>query len=142
MTTDRSWTPRSPIGRREFLRLAGFGAGAALLAACAPAATPTAAPTSAPAATSGAAATSPPAATTAPAGPTDTLVPTAFPTAAPGQTAINFWIPNGSQTYCNGFDTIGANFNKAEPSIIVDKTCSSGGTAASATDFDTILQAA
>ena len=47
MTTDRNWTPRSRVGRREFLKLAGYGAGAAVLAACAPAATPTAAPTAA-----------------------------------------------------------------------------------------------
>jgi len=37
--TKQRWTPNSRIGRREFIKLAGFGAGAAALAACGPAAT-------------------------------------------------------------------------------------------------------
>ena len=132
MTTDGSFTPGSRMGRREFLRLAGFAGGAALLAACAPAATPTAAPTAA--ATAAAAATSAPEATAAPAA---TAAPIPTGTMAPGQTAISFWTPGGSTVWCQGFDTIGANFTKVEPGIYVIKDCNSGGVA----DYNTVLQA-
>jgi multiple sugar transport system substrate-binding protein len=114
MTTHRSLTPGSRLGRREFLRLAGLGAGAAALAACAPAATPTAAPTAAGAPT------------------------TAAPTAAAGQVTISFWTPGGSETFCKGFDTIGENFTKVEPGILVTKECNAGGV----NDYNTVLQAA
>jgi len=115
MTKQRNWTPSSRIGRREFIKLAGFGAGAAALAACGPAAT-TAAPTAAP----------------------TTAAATTAPTAAAGPVTISFWTPGGSDTFCKGFDTIGANFTKVEPSITVTKECNAGGVE----DYDTVLQAA
>ena len=101
MTTNRS-LPRGPrFGRREFIKLAGFGAGAAALAACGPAGNPTAAPTAA------------------------------------GPVTISFWTPGGSDTFCAGFDTIGANFTKVEPGILVAKECNAGGVE----DYNTVLQA-
>ncbi|MEP7358418.1 MAG: extracellular solute-binding protein, partial [Anaerolineales bacterium] len=122
MKTNHSWTPRSRIGRREFIKWAGFGAGAAALAACGPAAT-TAAPTVAAPTVAGA--------TAAPQA-------TAGPTAAAGETTISFWTPGGSDTFCAGFDTIGANFHAIEPGITVTKECNAGGVA----DYNTVLQAA
>jgi multiple sugar transport system substrate-binding protein len=92
------------LSRRNLLRLAGAGAGAAFLAACAPAATPTAAPTTAPA--TAAPATAVPAATAASTGPA---------------VAIDFWTPGGSQPFCAGFDTVAADFMKAQPGITVNK---------------------
>ena len=117
MTKNRIWTPGSRIGRREFIKLAGFGAGAAALAACGPAATQVV--SQLPTATTAAAATT-------------------APTAAAGPVTISFWTPGGSDTFCKGFDTIGANFTKVEPSITVTKECNAGGVE----DYDTVLQAA
>ena len=67
-----------PITRRKFLKASAIGAGAAALAACAPAAAPTAVP--------------PPLATAAPAAPAATAVPPTAapkPTDAPKPTAVN-----------------------------------------------------
>jgi multiple sugar transport system substrate-binding protein len=111
MTTKRNWTLGARLGRREFIKLAGFGAGAAALAACGPAGTT---PTPAGGATGSA------------------------PTAAAGQTSITFWTPGGSDTFCAGFDTIGANFTAIEPGIAVLKECNAGGVE----DYNTVLQAA
>ena len=102
---------RSPMGRRQFIKWAGFGAGAAALAACGPAGST---PTPAGGATG------------------------AAPTTAAGQVTISFWTPGGSDTFCQGFDTIGANFTQVEPSILVTKECNAGGVE----DYNTVLQAA
>lgn len=110
---NRKYSPnlRPPMGRRQFIKWAGFGAGAAALAACGPAGST---PTPAGGATG------------------------AAPTAAAGQVTISFWTPGGSDVFCQGFDTIGANFTQVEPGIVVTKECSAGGTE----DYNTILQAA
>jgi len=100
MTIQRSLTQRSRIGRRAFMKLAGVGAGAAVLAAC---------------------------------GPTSTVPPTAS-----GPVTISFWTPGGSDVFCAGFDTIGANFTALQPNITVTKECNAGGVE----DYNTVLQAA
>jgi ABC-type glycerol-3-phosphate transport system substrate-binding protein len=99
------------MDRRTFLRLAGAGGGAALLAACGastpqPAAAPTAAPAAAPTAASAAATAAPAAAATA------------APAAATGeQIAVSFWTPGGSALFCEGFGTIAQNYEKLHPNI-------------------------
>jgi len=108
MKSNRKLRFQNQMSRRAFLHLAGLGGSAALLAACG--APSTAAPTAA----SGA-------------------------TAAPAEpVTISFWTPGGSDTFCAGFDTIGANFTKLEPSITITKECNAGGVE----DYNTVLQAA
>ncbi len=89
MTIRRRLSPRSSMPRREFLKMAGLGGGAAFLAACTP---PTAAPSAATAAATAEAAEA---------------------------VTISFWTPGGSDVFCKGFDTIAANFMKVEPGIKV-----------------------
>ena len=108
MTTQRNMFRSPRLDRRGFIKLAGFGAGAAALAACGPAGNATGAPTG------------------------------GGPTAAAGQTTVSFWTPGGSDTFCAGFDTIGANFSQIEPSILIAKECNAGGVE----DYNTVLQAA
>lgn len=128
--SSRRFTFESKLTRRRFIKLAGAGASAAFLAACAPSVTPTAeAPTAAPTAAAPAATAVPPTATTA--------APAAT-TASSGQTSIQFWTPGGSDAFCKGFDTIGADFSKVETGIAVSKECNAGGT----DNYDTVLQAA
>ena len=80
------------LSRRSFLKLAGFGGGAALLAACAPAGTP--------------------AATTL----AGTTVP---PTAGTAAINLSFWTPGGSAVWCSSFDTIAQNYQQIEPDVTI-----------------------
>lgn len=98
---------RERMNRRTFLQVAGLGGGAAFLAACANAISPTTAPPAqAPAATSA------PAATTAP---------------AAGKTTLSFWTPGGSDVFCKGFNTIAANYAKITPNVVIGQAqCYSG----------------
>ena len=66
-------------------------------------------------------------------GPTSTVPPTAS-----GPVTISFWTPGGSDVFCAGFDTIGANFTALEPNITITKECNAGGV----DDYNTVLQAA
>lgn len=109
---------RNGINRREFLRLAGVGGGAVLLAACG----------------GGSTGSQTPAATTAPGAP-DAAAPTTAPEAAAPTTAaasgekttISFWTPGGSPQFCEGFGTIAQDYEKLHPNIdIGDAQCGAG----------------
>ncbi len=111
------------LNRRRFLRMAGVGGSAALLAACG--AQPTAAPpaekaaepavkaTEAPAAPEPVTATEVPAATEAPAAPAEPrrISETNDPD------AVTFWTPGGSAVYCANFDKISTDFTAKNPGI-------------------------
>jgi multiple sugar transport system substrate-binding protein len=97
------------MSRRAFLRLAGVGSGAALLAACGNAVAPASAP---PPATSASAPTNAPPATSAP-------VATAAPTTAAEQVTLSFWTPGGSDAFCKGFGTIAENYHKVNPNVTI-----------------------
>jgi ABC-type glycerol-3-phosphate transport system substrate-binding protein len=123
---DKDRSPK-PVSRRDFLRITGVGGGAVLLAACgaAPATqAPAAAPTEAPAAAAPTEAPAAAAPTEAPAA----AAPTTAPAAATGdKTVLTFWTPGGSQTYCKGFGTISANYEKLHTNIdIADVMCGTG----------------
>lgn len=103
MSTKDNGRARTALSRREFLRLAGLGGGATLLAACggtpaAPGADATAAP--------------------------------AEPAAAVGggdKVAITFWEPGGGGAFCEMFDMIAEDFEKSHPTIDIGQTqCHSG----------------
>ena len=92
------------VSRRKMLRIMSIGAGAAALAACAtpPAAAP-AAPAAAGATASGA------------------TSPTEAPAAASGAQKVIWWDIQTSEPGKTIFDTIVADFNKANPGIQIDK---------------------
>ncbi len=97
MTPNNRSLMRRQYGRRDFLKLAGLGGGAAFLAACG---APTSAPTQA-----GSPATSAPA----------------------EKTVVSFWTPGGSDVFCQGFNTIAANFEAVESSIDISEVkCGTG----------------
>ena len=115
MKTGNNGDRRKMVGRREFLRLTGMSSGALLLAACgaAPAA-PAAEATQAPAAAAPEAA-----ATEAPAA--------AAPAASGDKTQISFWTPGGSQSFCQNFGVIAAEYEKRNPNVdIGDAQCGTG----------------
>lgn len=98
MSTTNKTASEQAFSRRAFLQFAGVGVGATVLAAC----------SAVPAAEQGA--------STGEAG------------AATGeQTSISFWTPGGSQIFCDGFDTIAANYEAEHPEIDVeDVQCGTG----------------
>ncbi|HZG65778.1 MAG TPA: twin-arginine translocation signal domain-containing protein, partial [Herpetosiphonaceae bacterium] len=112
MSTKNQRGPRRvDISRREFLRMAGVGSSALLLAACG--GTPVAQdpPTAAPVATTaGEAATSAPAA------------------ASGATTKLTFWTPGGSQVFCPAMWTnIMNTYSKANPQISFEEIqCGTG----------------
>ena len=124
MSTKNQRGPRRvDISRREFLRMAGVGSSALLLAACG--GTPVAqdSPTAAPVATTaGEAATSAPVTTAGEAA-------TSAPAAASGATTkLTFWTPGGSQVFCPTMWTnIMNTYSKANPQISFEEIqCGTG----------------
>lgn len=101
MTPNYSNSIKNRLTRRAFLKLAGLGGGAAILAACTPSATPTS-----PAGEDSGSATTPSAA--------DLIT-------------MSFWTPGGSEVFCGGFNTIAANYHNLHPNIqITDAECYTG----------------
>ena len=116
MSTKRRGSFRKTVSRREFLRLAGIGGGAILLGACgAPGSTPAA---EAPAGTTAEGTAGATAEGTAGAAP---------PPASGDKTVLTFWTPGGSQSYCENFGVIAADYEKLNPDIdIAEVQCGTG----------------
>jgi len=114
---------RKPVSRRDFLRMVGIGSGAAVLAACG---------NSAPAAQQ-------PAGTASASGASGATVvaPTVAAAGGGGKTTVSFWTPGGSATFCKGFATISADYEKLHPNIDIGEVqCGTGDQ-----DFQQVLLA-
>ena len=114
MKTGTNNRRRTALSRREFLRLTGAGGGTILLAACGAQGGTGATGSAAPAGASGAASAAGASAAASAAGATE-------------KTLVSFWTPGGSETFCQGFETIASNFEALNPDIDIGETqCGTG----------------
>jgi multiple sugar transport system substrate-binding protein len=113
------------LNRRRFLQMAGFGGGAALLAACG--AQPTTAPPAEKPAEPAAKATEAPAAAEPTKAPEAAIAPTVRPIGENTADKVNFWTPGGSPAYCANFNKISEDFTKVNPGISISEAqCGAG----------------